>query len=149
MYCWSIHPDYTCWLMQGVPPVNRIFYDWYIYKPQQCVNRCDFKIAISFTIHSVYQNKPKIYKKSSKTEVTLACQTHQTPHIGRPQRMPDISTIDVKIIPIGANDLLIKAQMGVFVIRYTKLITAIDEYIPRLSHADGTCRYMILTIAPC
>ena len=88
-------------------------------------------------------------KKSSKTEVNLASQTHQTPHIGRPQRMPDISTIDVKIIPIGANDLLIKAQIGVFVIRYTKLITAIDEYIPRLSHADGTCRYMILTIAPC
>lgn len=92
---------------------------------------------------------PRYIKKSNKTEVNLASQTHQTPHIGRPQRMPDISTIDVKIIPIGANDLLIKAQMGVFVIRYTKLITAIDEYIPRLSHADGTCRYMILTIAPC
>ena len=71
--------------------------------------------------------RQRYIKKRSKTEVSLASHTHQTPHIGLPQKIPDISTIDVNIKPIGANDLTINAAIGVFVMRYSILMTVIDE----------------------
>tara|TARA_E500000178_G_scaffold331041_2_gene363532 strand:+ start:11544 stop:11753 length:210 start_codon:yes stop_codon:yes gene_type:complete len=69
--------------------------------------------------------------------------------MGLPQKTPVRRTTNVNIKPIGVAAFAIIAAIGVFVTRYIILMRVIKKYTPRLSQADGTCKYIIFTISPC
>ena len=92
---------------------------------------------------------PKKKKKSIRTEVNLASQTHQVPHIGFPQADPVTKQIAVNVNPIGAAAFERQNAVTCPYTKPKKLFTAKNTYIIILSQADGTCIYIILTAFPC
>ena len=61
--------------------------------------------------------KPMYKKNKIKTEVNLASQTHQVPHIGFPHSDPVTKAKKVKVAPIGAVDLAIENAIACFQIK--------------------------------
>ena len=55
---------------------------------------------------------PRYIRKSTKTEVSRASQTHQVPHMGLPQIEPVASASAVKVAPMGAADFSATSASG-------------------------------------
>ena len=74
-------------------------------------------IAVIFSPINIFEKEflrkiiIKYKSRSMATEVNLASQTHQVPHIGLPHKEPVIRQIKVKVAPIGATaELTIKPK---------------------------------------
>ena len=90
------------------------------------------------------------YKNNNiATDVSLASQTHQVPHMGFPQKEPVTRHISVKVAPIGATaDVTIKLN-GILNERPIMLYNVMIKKVNIASQADGTWIYMIRTVEPC
>ena len=74
---------------------------------------------------------------------------NKCPIPGRPHSEPVTRQSSVKAAPIGAAALAVTSASGW---RHTSVPSAATVITPQASmpsHADGTCRNMILTVAPC
>ena len=72
------------------------------------------------------------------TEVNLASQTHQVPHIGFPHIDPLMIHINVKTAPIGATDVFTIKPKGVLNARALILYTTIIKHVISDNQALGT-----------
>ena len=85
------------------------------------------KTAVIFSPTSKFENEClkniiiRYVRKRIKTDVNLASQTHQVPHIGFPHNDPVIRQIKVKTAPIGATAVLTINQKGILNARATIL----------------------------
>jgi len=79
------------------------------------------------------------YKNNSiATDVSLASQTHQVPHIGFPQKDPVIRHINVKVAPIGATAEVTMKPKGILKARPATLYKVMIKKVNSASQADGT-----------
>jgi len=83
------------------------------------------------------------------TDVNLASQTHQVPHIGLPHIEPVNSVSSANTAPIGAIDLDKMSASGCLQTIKKKEHKASKRYENKESHALGTWTYIILTAEPC
>ena len=71
-----------------------------------------FSETLIFVIEFLRKIMIKYKRNKIATEVNLASQTHQVPHIGLPHKEPVIMHINVNIAPIGAMaELIIKLKL--------------------------------------
>ena len=83
------------------------------------------------------------------SDVSLASQTHQAPHIGLPHIAPVQSDKKQKIAPVGANAAVIIPDRRVLKVSPKKLQNAIAIKMTIDIQDAGTCKKIILYPSPC
>ena len=81
-------------------------------------------------------------------DVSLASQTHHTPHVGFPQNEPVTIEIIENTKPIGAKLFAINDINLILKIILQIEAIPINPKQPRAMKDDGTCTYIILTESP-
>jgi len=139
-------------LSTATPPFLRILAGWWrvahkftenftmgIFTALKMANTAADFLALSSLSKALHNERYPMYRKNKiNIEVSLASHTHQVPQVPFPQMLPVIKHIAEKTVPAGAAAWAKTLAMLLFHTKEVKLSAAINPYIPRESHAEGT-----------